>query len=108
MNPKNNDKLLRQVKRLLLKSMDGRENQRPFMRSLMKENMFTSLLMKNDMSYLKESTAGTILMKKESNIMLALNQSENGLAKEPENLKQRWMNESLPFKKNSEELKKKK
>jgi len=70
--------------------------------------MFTSLLMKDDTSSLKESSAGTTSMKKESNTMLASNQSENGLVRELESSNQRWTKESSLSKKNSEDSKRKK
>ena len=55
--------------------------------------------MKNDTSYLKENTAGTTLMKKESNIMLASNLKENGYEKVPESLRPSLMKDKLLFKK---------
>ena len=99
MNLKNIDRLLRLAKRQLLKNMDGRESQRLFMKLLMKENMSTSLLTKEDTNCLKESSAGTTLTKKESNTTLASNQRENGLEKAPENSSQSLMKEKLLSKK---------
>lgn len=51
--------------------------------------------MASNTNSLKENIAGTILTKKERNIMLDLNQSENGSVKELESLKLKWMNEQL-------------
>ncbi len=99
MNQRNIDRRLRLAKRQLLKNMDGKESQRLFMKSLMKENMSTSLLTKKGTNCSKESSAGITLTKKESNITLASNQRENGLEKAPENLSQSLMREKLPSKK---------
>ncbi len=78
MNQKSIDKLLSQERKQQSRNTDGSEKEVISMKSLTRVSMFTLLSIVKDMSSLKESIVGIILMKKAKSTSSASSQRENG------------------------------
>lgn len=87
------DRILKQARRQLLKSMVGNERRDHCMKSKKRKIMFILQLMAIDLNFLRENSVGTTSMKLERNTLLDLKESELGLEKELKNTRQRWMND---------------